>query len=376
MKPITIIGGGLAGLSLGIGLRRKSVPVTIIEAGRYPRHKVCGEFISGRGQETLHRLGLYEALNDAGALEARSASFVVSDTATNPVRRLPDAALCVSRFELDTILSELFAAAGGELRQETRWRNEALAEGQVRANGRRAQAQDDGWRWYGLKVHARNVPLRADLEMHLVPNGYIGLCRLPRGEVNICGLFRSSGTRDAVGAPTFQSPAISAGSAAPAQSKTTDGSESLRTGKSALRPLLGSPGGTLHQRLATAELAEGTFCSVAGLSLRPRRAAEFRQCAIGDALTMTPPVTGNGMSMAFESAEVAVEPLTAYSRGELSWEAARRRVAGTCDARFQTRLAWAGRLQSMMFCHSLQKLLGPLLVRSGFFWHIMFRKTR
>ena len=31
---------------------------------------------------------------------------------------------------------------------------------------------------------------------------------------------------------------------------------------------------------------------------------------------MIPPVTGNGMSMAFESAELAVAPLAAWSRGE------------------------------------------------------------
>ncbi|HZI32692.1 MAG TPA: NAD(P)-binding protein, partial [Candidatus Binatia bacterium] len=49
-KSITIVGGGLAGLTLGIGLRRRDVPVTILEAGEYPRHRVCGEFISGRGQ--------------------------------------------------------------------------------------------------------------------------------------------------------------------------------------------------------------------------------------------------------------------------------------------------------------------------------------
>src|SRR5580693_8216081 len=52
-KPITIVGGGLAGLALGIGLRQRDVPATIWEAGHYPRHRVCGEFISGHGQAVL-----------------------------------------------------------------------------------------------------------------------------------------------------------------------------------------------------------------------------------------------------------------------------------------------------------------------------------
>ncbi|MDB6025304.1 MAG: putative electron transfer oxidoreductase, partial [Verrucomicrobiales bacterium] len=44
-RPITIVGGGLSGLTLGIALRQRGIPTTIWEAGRYPRHKVCGEFI-------------------------------------------------------------------------------------------------------------------------------------------------------------------------------------------------------------------------------------------------------------------------------------------------------------------------------------------
>ena len=69
-KPITVVGGGLAGLTLGIGLRQRGIPVTVWEAGHYPRHRVCGEFISGRGQGTLARLGLRERLDEVGAISA------------------------------------------------------------------------------------------------------------------------------------------------------------------------------------------------------------------------------------------------------------------------------------------------------------------
>ena len=58
MKEVTIVGGGLTGLSLGIALRRARVPVILHEAGQYPRHRVCGEFINGVGEETLARLGI------------------------------------------------------------------------------------------------------------------------------------------------------------------------------------------------------------------------------------------------------------------------------------------------------------------------------
>ena len=42
MKTIRIAGGGLAGLSLGIALRLRQVPVVVHEALHYPRHRVCG----------------------------------------------------------------------------------------------------------------------------------------------------------------------------------------------------------------------------------------------------------------------------------------------------------------------------------------------
>ena len=113
-QPITIIGGGLAGLTLGIGLRQRAVPVTILEAGKYPRHRVCGEFISGRGQATLARLGLEELLTDLGAVRASTTAFFTEKCVGAP-HPLPTPAVCISRFALDAALARHFENLGGKI---------------------------------------------------------------------------------------------------------------------------------------------------------------------------------------------------------------------------------------------------------------------
>ena len=65
IKEIHIVGGGLAGLSLAIALRTRGIPVTVMEAGTYPRHRVCGEFISGVSAATLDFLQIRDVFADA-----------------------------------------------------------------------------------------------------------------------------------------------------------------------------------------------------------------------------------------------------------------------------------------------------------------------
>jgi flavin-dependent dehydrogenase len=342
-ETVTIAGGGLAGLALGIGLRQCGVPVTVWEAGRYPRHRVCGEFISGRGRASLARLGLLRGLQETGAGSATSAAFFAGP-ARVAARPLPEAALCISRFVLDEWLAREFQRLGGELRLGARWRGE-FGAGVVCASGRRAEPVTDGWRWFGLKVHARGVALDADLEMHFVPSGYVGLCRLGAGDVNICGLFRSAATvpdlaqrwRDWLGGPAVS---------------------------------------VLRSRLAAAQFDEASFCSVAGLCLRPQGAAQRNECRVGDALTMIAPVTGNGMSMAFESAELAIEPLARFSRGNLTWAGAREEMARRSDQRFTPRLRWAAWLQRALFQPSARVALMFLAARSEWCWRRLFERTR
>src|SRR5689334_22269435 len=106
-RQMTIVGGGLAGLTLGIGLRREGVPVTLWEAGHYPRHRVCGEFISGHGQDALARLGLIGTLERAGAIPARTVRFCSARFA-GARRQLPRNALCLPRDRMDAALANLF----------------------------------------------------------------------------------------------------------------------------------------------------------------------------------------------------------------------------------------------------------------------------
>jgi 2-polyprenyl-6-methoxyphenol hydroxylase-like FAD-dependent oxidoreductase len=345
-KSITIIGGGLAGLTLGIGLRQHGVPVTIWEAGRYPRHRVCGEFISGNGPAVLERLGLLARFEQAGAIHARTVLFIRGSN-RSPVRQLVAPALCLSRHAMDALLAGSFQQLGGELLVNTRWTSGESREGVVRAAGRRLQTVEKSPRWFGVKAHvsrASQVNLEADLEMHVSSSGYVGVNRINGGEVNVCGLFRSrEGNRPPGSKPDW---------------------------------LRGETGSLLRERLGAAEFEADSFCSVAGLQLKPQHAAAKKDCCIGDALTMTPPVTGNGMSMAFESAELAIAPLAAWSRGEIIWNEARQKIARDCDVAFARRLTWAKWLQRLVLTPSLQNPLVALAAHSDWFRRMAFERTR
>lgn len=345
-RPLTIIGGGLAGLTLGIGLRKQNIPVAIYESGDYPRHRVCGEFISGRGQAALERMGLVVGFEKAGAVYARSVLFV-SGGIKSPVRQLATPALCLSRYEMEALLAEKFRELGGDLRARSRWNGNRDNEGMVFATGRRLEPSENEIRWFGVKGHvvrSNAVRLEADLEMHISPNGYVGINRVNDGRINVCGLFRA------------------------------------RPGKwrpdSKAEWLLGQPKSLLRKRLENAQFDTASFCSIAGLQLKPRLAAIRDECCVGDALTMTPPVTGNGMSMAFESAEMALEPLASYSRGEISWDQARTRIAARFKTAFSRRLAWARVLQWIIVARTVQSGFGPFLLRSSWLWQFMFARTR
>ncbi len=299
MKTITIIGGGLAGLSLGIALRKKGVPVIIQEAGTYPRHRVCGEFINGVSESTLGNLGIAELLCDSRKLQ--TTSWHLNE---KPIFEglLDEPARGISRFELDQRLARRFEELGGQLLTRSRARRVPV-DGLVWTAGRKPESQS---RWIGLKVHVHNLKLRSELEMHLGSNGYVGLAPVERDRVNVCGLFER---RD------FRGPGISL-----------------------LNDYLFANGlEALQQRLEEVEHDPESFTGVSAFQLGQQQADE-ELCVLGDSESIIPPFTGNGMSMAFEAAETAVPPLVEFASGARRWDDCVQTIRRHITGRFRVRL--------------------------------------
>ena len=347
MKNVTIIGGGIAGLSCGIALRQRGVPVTVIESGEYPRHKVCGEFVSGRGAEFLSSLGIDIARLGA---DVQAISFHNDSTNSAPLS-LPEPGIGISRYRFDFTLVETLKKLGGHVKSSTRFQSDRWEEGYVCATGRRRQTKRK-WKWYGLKAHVSDVELASDLELHLTGNGYVGLCRVDGGKINVCGLFRRSG--DSAGrSPNF------------------------------LEHFSSAP--SLRERLVHAKWDEHSFAAVSALPIgfehSSRRGLatfhvgdEAKQFLLGDALSMIPPFTGNGMSFALESASLAVDPLASYSGGELSWSEASTFFQTATRKRFRRRLSVANAAQNLLMLSFCKRLfMRPEIIG---IWRHVFSRTR
>ena len=297
MHTVEIIGGGLAGLALGLGLRARGVPVRIIEAGKYPRHRVCGEFITGLDHDTRRELQLTDIL--AGARQARGVLW--SEPGRPSVRHdLPEVALCLSRYYLDESMASAFAAAGGDLRTGCRGPSD-VQPGRIMASGRRPQA---GSRWVGLKQHFHQLDLREDLELHLGQGAYVGLTRIEGRAVNVCGLFPRPGRGEACGLI-----------------------DRVRTAGLA----------SLALRLESATPVEASACAVAGLDYG-RPASQL--AALGDYHGLIPPFTGHGMTVAMQSAALAARRLEPWARGRFAWDETLALLQQDLRRRFARKLAW------------------------------------
>lgn len=342
LKEATIAGGGLAGLALGIALRQQSVPVTLLEAGAYPRHRVCGEFVSGIQPDSLAQLGVHAVLGKA--LRPRETVWFDGDA---PMFRatLPEPAYGISRHFLDQALADRLLELGGTLRTGDRFLGDFSAEGLIQATGRALQKPARGLSpWMGLKGHYANLECEAELEVHLANGAYVGVTAVEAGWTNVTGLFP-----EGLGAGSDQN---------------------------VLEHAVAAAGlARLAERLRRARLRAGSMKGVSRLRLgwQPGFGSGLR---IGDAAAMIAPVTGNGMTMALQGALLAVEPVVQWSRGAWSWERTVREVVTAQKREFAWRLRWAGALQRLLMRPAGRRLCATALKREWVSFDTLYRLVR
>ena len=264
-SPLIILGGGPAGSAAAITARMSGQAVQLIERARFPRHKVCGEFLSPEARPLLERMGVL--LPEAAAIRRVSIRLKRAHKQFS----LPEAALGVSRYLLDERMLKRAMELGAVVTPHSE------LPPRIVATGRRA-AQPRGQRLFGFKAHFAG-PVNDAVELYFFGGGYVGVNPVEGGRTNVCGLLPES-----VLAPlNFE----------------------IDAAVSQFTPL--------QERLAPLQ-RQFDWLRVGPLVFGPQTAQTSARRA-GDALQFVDPFTGSGMLAAIETGVLAVEaPEGAYQR--------------------------------------------------------------
>ncbi len=236
MKPrIAIVGAGPAGTSLAIRLAQQDFEVTLIERETFPRHKLCGEFISPECLSHFEDLGVFNDMLSAGGEQIAETRFYAPGGRSFGV--LSGAfhgqgfALSLSRAEMDMRLLERVKALSVVVHEDASVsgvnmdKNKLVSLTIRRGNGEKAEIAGNlfidatgrssvlsklaakknenerkagkGSLFVGFKSHLKGASVAKNTcEIYSFPGGYGGLSPVETGLTNYCFLIRSSTARE------------------------------------------------------------------------------------------------------------------------------------------------------------------------------------
>ncbi|MBT6718309.1 MAG: NAD(P)/FAD-dependent oxidoreductase [Nitrospina sp.] len=135
---VIVIGGGPAGCAAAIGLNKLGYRVVLCDQAKFPRDKVCGEFISPAADPLLSRLGVLDRVESLSpkrlkgvAISSYEGEELVIDYPRLPEMAAPPTSLSVPRYELDSILIEQVKRVGVEVREQSKITEFLFDEGNV-----------------------------------------------------------------------------------------------------------------------------------------------------------------------------------------------------------------------------------------------------
>ncbi len=352
-----VIGGGPAGAACALRLARAGHRAIVLEKARFPRRKVCGEFVAASGIRELEALGLGERFAALAGPPVRRIALWTSRAALEA--RLPQrhgAARALERDALDALLLDEARASGAEVLQPMR----ALALSrrkdvfQCRAGiPRRGETVEieartvidarGSWRppgeLLGFQAHFRDADLpSASIALAPFPGGYAGLVERSRGRATLACCIRCDALEH------LRRPGMSAG-------------EALFLFLKERLPLV-------ERTFATAK-TEGPWLAAGPLHPGCRPAYRDGVFAVGNAAGEAHPIVGEGIAMALGSARLLCDSLSSPLKRDLSPEDEREiasRYSRAWQREFSLRLwtsASLARLAMLPSASEWARLLGP-----------------
>jgi menaquinone-9 beta-reductase len=182
---ISIAGAGPAGSCAALAALAEGARVRLFEKSRFPRHKVCGEFLSPELRPALESLQVWPEFLRASPALIRS--VILRFGRSEKRWRLPEPAFGLSRHRLDKLLLECAIARGAEFIQEPFPLTDDPA---ILAYGRRPVSTEVD-RFFGFKAHFSG-PAADAVELFVGRSAYAGVSPVEGGATNVCGLARES----------------------------------------------------------------------------------------------------------------------------------------------------------------------------------------
>ena len=363
---VIIVGGGLAGLTSAIHLSSRKKRVLLIEKNEYPKHKVCGEYISNEVLPYLNSLGI-NPINE-GAKQITKVH--ISTTKSNLIKgELPLGGFGMSRYFLDNLLVKKAHLNGVQILKDTvdsihfkkdsftiTTKSSGVFQSKITigAFGKRSSLDQKMKRkfiqkkspYLAVKIHVKGVFPENLVALHNFKGGYCGVSKVENNAINVCYIteYRS-----------FKK-----------HKNITDFQEQVVFKNKHLRKIFKESSPVFEKPL-----------TISQVSFQTKNPVEDHIIMCGDTAGMIHPLCGNGMGMAISSARLASVRILQFLNGEIKTrEGLEKQYLRDWNKEFKIRLkaghfiAWLFRNQTIsQIAYSILKRIPSLLPKMIKFTH-------
>ena len=362
---VVIIGGGLAGLTAGIHLSQNGISVTIIEKNEYPKHKVCGEYVSNEVRGYLESLAI--PIQNAEPTAINQLEFETLYGA-KIFQKLPLGGFGISRYTLDFILYKKAIENGCTIINQTvencrfdgnhfiiETIEKSIYKAQIvlGAYGKRAQLDYSLKRtfikkkspWLGVKNHYKGQFSDNLVGLYHFKGGYCGVSKVENDTINICYLTNYS---------SFQK-----------HKKIASFEKEVLFKNKRLKQILENSVPIFEKPL-----------TISQISFEKKEPVSEHILMIGDTAGLIHPLCGNGMAMAIHSAKIASELCVLYlNEKKISRNELEERYSKAWNVNFKKRLAIGRTLSTLLEQQTLTLLVLQIVVLFPFLLKQIIKRT-